>query len=151
MDRGTDHYLTEETSHAVVRQKFMKGVAVLEIPGESPQYPPLQIGELFIPEKAGPACHICKKAGHLRADCPDRQAAQKCRLCKQTGHVKNDCPDFVCSNCGDHGHMSKKCKASKKKTCLNCEKTGHVSADCLEPCFNCGGTNHVVNNCYKGN
>lgn len=90
-------------------------------------------------------CQMCKEAGHVARNCPNKDEKMACYNCGSKEHFAKECPEEkkpderTCHECGEVGHITRNCptvkrfrkKDSGKDVCFVCESSsGHLAKDC---------------------
>ncbi len=87
-----------------------------------------------------PHCMRCGEKGHYTVGCPTVPAGKVvCWGCKKEGHKKPDCPErqkrspLRCYRCGVPGHAVMRCTVDKNSVkCTYCGMVGHVEIVCAK-------------------
>ena len=120
---------------------------------------------------SGPACHKCKRPGHIARDCrsngppafggdsgPRRRNKEKCYKCNQFGHFARECKEEGdrCYRCKESGHIARDCSLPPEEpVCYVCNERGHFARNCPSQsesrqnmsCYNCNKSGHISRNC----
>ena len=86
----------------------------------------------------------------------DAKEERVCRGCKKAGHLKQNCPIsnlIFCKFCKIRGHETLKCRnriSNNVKYCTKCKRLGHEYNKCrTRKCTECGKTGHDATNCWS--